>query len=729
MTVPAKIRAAISIGVTVAVALVFLHNSDLGAFSRTLERLSPLVVLVALAVLVLGMGIAVLRVRLIAQDVGYQLRWRDAAAVFSYGSLAGALFFQVFGQLIARGAYLSVRGVPVGATIVMVGYERILALMVSLILASAGAWQIFGRLSFDLNRGGEEFIKILVGLTLATAAGAYLSWGKSVLSQEVGSDILWRVSRSTVLSLGIQLLTMTAYIVIARNLAPDIPLLHIAAASTVVMFAASLPISLAGWGVRELSAVLALGAVGVSPSSALLTALSVGILSLVVLAVMAAVVASTPEKTPHRPIENPGSTTDYTRLISLGLPLAAATLIFFQLYIPTTTGQVNANLADPVAILGGSVFAIVCFSYRRNWPPWRLSGLNAHLLAATGIIASSLLLGAYRFGWTDWALFNKSLGWLVLLGYAGTGALIVSTAGREGFSQLLLAFVAAAAAIVILDLVLLALKTAEVDVPKTLLGRAMAGFAENRNAFAFQLLMVMAAATALADVHRKLSTIILGLALAGLWYAGSRAGWLTVPFFFMAALYMRAISVRQIAFALALAIALAGAIAAVSVASGSGEAMSLTLYDQSSTIERIKSMQGGLSLFINYPIFGAGLGAYMESVLREGGAPLVIHSTPLWLLAETGLVGFFVFTMPVVRIFWSELTRPSPDFVSKLLVLMILAFVVMSSVHEMLYQRSLWLLLGAALAYLPASGGESSPPRLKSVRPQKDTIAVSQAVG
>jgi hypothetical protein len=55
----------------------------------------------------------------------------------------------------------------------------------------------------------------------------------------------------------------------------------------------------------------------------------------------------------------------------------------------------------------------------------------------------------------------------------------------------------------------------------------------------------------------------------------------------------------------------------------------------------------------------------------------------------------------------------------------------MSSVHEMLYQRSFWLLLGAALAYLPATAGDSSPPRLTSVRSEtsKDAIAMPQAVG
>jgi O-antigen ligase len=220
-----------------------------------------------------------------------------------------------------------------------------------------------------------------------------------------------------------------------------------------------------------------------------------------------------------------------------------------------------------------------------------------------------------------------------------------------------------------------------------------------------------------------------------------------LPFFFLAGVYIRAVSARQIALAVGLAITIVGAIAAIpflvalvkllffsqdtfsSVWGDLGQRF--TLYDESSTTERLKSLQGGLSLFINYPIFGAGLGAYTESVLRETGAPLVIHSTPLWLLAETGLVGFFVFSMPIVRIFWSELRRSHPDVASKLLVLIIVAFAVMSSVHEMLYQRSFWLLLGAAMASLPALAIDASLPRPSSVRSEtsKDAIAMPQAVG
>jgi O-antigen ligase len=486
------------------------------------------------------------------------------------------------------------------------------------------------------------------------------------------------------------------------------------------MFAASLPISLAGWGIRELSAVLALGTVGVSPSAAILTAVSVGALSLFVLVLLAGLVAPTSSKMLHDRVDHPASPVDYTRWISLGLPFAAATLIFFQLHIPTMAGHVNANLADPLAIIGGSLFAVICFSHKRSWPAWRLSGLNAHLLAATVTIAASLLLGAYRFGWTDWALLNKSLGWFMLLAYAGTGALIVSTAGRAGLSQLLLTFIGAAAAIVLLDLTLFAAREAGLQVSNTLLRRPIAGFAENRNAFAFQLLMVVAASCALANTYRNICTMILGLAFTGLWFAGSRAGWLTAPIVIMCALYLRAISVKQAARALGLAVALVVSIAAIAaIPNGSfGTVLPGSLYDQTSSSERLRSLQGGLSLFMSHPIFGAGLGAYMEKVVLETGVPLVIHSTPLWLLAETGLVGFFVFATLFIRAFFSEITKPAPDLASKLLVLIMVAFAIMSLVHEMLYQRTFWLLLGAGLAYLPALGRESASRAPADIRSQ-----------
>jgi O-antigen ligase len=114
-----------------------------------------------------------------------------------------------------------------------------------------------------------------------------------------------------------------------------------------------------------------------------------------------------------------------------------------------------------------------------------------------------------------------------------------------------------------------------------------------------------------------------------------------------------------------------------------------------SNTERLESVWGGINLFLAQPIFGAGLGTFMESKVQTG-KPLVIHSTPIWLLAEFGLVGFAVFLAAAFTIVRTQLRKF--DATAKFLLLAFLAFAVVSTVHEILYQRAFWLLVGAGLA-------------------------------
>ena len=115
-------------------------------------------------------------------------------------------------------------------------------------------------------------------------------------------------------------------------------------------------------------------------------------------------------------------------------------------------------------------------------------------------------------------------------------------------------------------------------------------------------------------------------------------------------------------------------------------------------------------MFQSHPIFGAGLGAYMNQEM-QAGTPLVIHSTLLWLLAETGLIGSLIMLAPIVRIFWSEVRHSQESDIGGLvLVFIITTFAVVSNAHEIMYQRAFWLLLGAALAYVPAALSEKTQP-------------------
>jgi hypothetical protein len=113
----------------------------------------------------------------------------------------------------------------------------------------------------------------------------------------------------------------------------------------------------------------------------------------------------------------------------------------------------------------------------------------------------------------------------------------------------------------------------------------------------------------------------------------------------------------------------------------------------------MESISGALKIFFSHPIFGAGLGYFMEMHIRQFGVPMVIHSTPLWLLAELGVLGFACFAIPAALIFMHEWrNRGDVEGAGILLVLLLTGFVVMSQFQDLTYQRVFWLVLGAGLA-------------------------------
>jgi O-antigen ligase len=685
----------------VGFAVVSQHGFE--AILASIGEVGPSALAFAGGALLAAALLGAARVKQVAADFGYDLTWRDAFAALGLGQIGSALFFSVAGQLVARGTYLSARGQPVSATVLMVGYERVLAALVSFALAAAGAWYVLGQLGLDLEGGGAGFLKLLAGIVLAASAGAWLGWGADVsrrLRALGPARVAHRLGLHLALSFAIQLATMAAYVGVAHAVAPGIPLAKLVAASAVVMLAASLPVSFGGWGLRELSAVLVLGAVGMSAAAALVTAILVGLGSLLAVALLAAA-ALTRRRENWTPIRPSSPQIDHAAIVSTLLPLAAATFVFFNVHVPTETGGLNVNLADPCALLGGALFGLLAVRQRR-WPAWRLARVNLYAGIATAALFTSLLIGAWRFGWTEWALINKFAGWFILLAYAATGAMIARD--EEGLKLVLLTFAGAGMAVVAVELALLAVKTGGVRLPRAVLGKVFTGFAENRNAFAFQLLMVAAVSCVLRN--RGIAVAGLALAGAGLIYAGSRAGWGAGLCMLAVALYMRTLSPREAAkaaFIAASVIALTWLPAAFRQLgpmpdAGGGRIGVRLIPEETSLAQRLESLEGGFDLFLQHPLFGAGLGAFVQEHAAETGIALVIHSTPVWLLAELGLIGLLAFAVPALLLFGAALKRSPNDSAAMLMVLILTVFGVMSLAHELLYQRSLWLLLGVCLA-------------------------------
>lgn len=669
-----------------------LRGIDLSSVVQTITKFDISAILLVASAIVISSIIAALRLRVVAGDFGYSLAFRDAVAALSLGQVGAALLFQLVGQLFARGSYLKQRDIPVAGTVLITVQERIAAAVVSIALAIVGALYLFHGLTFDVLGGGSEFVLLMLGLAVASGSAAFV-WKDKI--RAIACKITWNVARKflrvAILSLGVQLATMAAYVYAGTIIVPAIGLLQLSAAAALVMFAASIPISFAGWGVREMSAIAAMTAIGMPAEGALTVAVLIGVLSIAIAALLALVSARSAAPSASSSVKA-NSHRDVDGMMMTVLPVLVAIFVFFQAHVPTKFGGLNVNIADPFAVLAGVM--LVLSSFRRGWPRWRVSRLGWMVAACTTAMTVALINGAITIGWTQWALTNKYVGWFILLAYGAAGGLAM----RAGTERVLRTFAVVGSGIIILC-VALSLGGFEWPIEQ---GR-FPGFAQNPNAFAFQCLMIVAAAAALPSKR----SIPIALAVLGIWLTGSRAGLGAALVLLIGVVLLgRRPSFSNLSSpAVIAAIALAGVAAtaiAASCSSGltswcgflahSGIALS------SSNSEHLVSIVGGLKMFWSHPLFGAGLGAFIHDTAATGPRALVIHSTPIWLLTEFGIVGAAFFLWPVVAMVVGELRRrPRIDSGGRLLLLTITGLLVMSLAHELMYQRAFWFLLGISL--------------------------------
>jgi uncharacterized membrane protein YbhN (UPF0104 family) len=701
----AGFRPLISIGFLIAVFVLVGTNYSYSAALGDVARLSkPALVIIALSVAANALA-ASLRLKRIAAMMGHPLSFRQAMAAAGMGSLVGAIFFQIAGQLMGRSFVMKRAGVPFESVVVLTLYERVVAAVFSAILALAGAYYVFGTVYLDQDAGGGALIKITLGLLAATAGGALLGYGRlaaRATATWLNKDFVRRFSEIILLTVLVQSPMMVAYVAASHALSPHVPILELAATSAIVMFAASIPVSLAGWGVREMSAVIALGTIGVARGDAFLAAMIVGACSLVGMAALACVSLFDMGKVAEPAGKPVAASIDYSRALIWVMPIAVATLVFFQVYVPIQSGTLlNVNLADPLAILAGVIFVAIHVR-ARAMPVWRYPFANAAIIAATLFLSISLLLGADRYGWTDWAVVNRYGGWFILLSYAASGALITKECGEKGFRILLLTFAGAAVAVALLDLVLVAFVEVGVHLTLPLVASEIQGFSLNHNFFAFQLLMALPAVFLSVRGPRP-QKILAGILLAALVWSGSRSGWIATMVVLFGCGLVRAATWKTVSatvvYAAGVVALLLGIPLVVGNLLGAGVHVPEVWVSADNTHDRLVSIMGGLQLFSDNPIFGAGLGAFRDKhIVLNSTQPLLIHSTYVWLLAELGFAGFLAFAIPPALALIEEARRRCDDAGGRLFVLCFVGFAVMSLPADMVYQRTFWLLLGAALA-------------------------------
>lgn len=296
-TVRNRAKFALKCLLTAVLLWVAFRSVDLGAVSKLLVGLEPLWAVSALALTSLIIATDALLLWGVLRTFRRSLPF---AAALLY-SLVGWFFSNVapstVGGDVFRGVQLSRVGVPVGQSIRLIILMRILSFTTLVAVMMAGFPIALG-LSADLGQsvllgsilaGGLLGVGILFLLAnrfveirglerfpilgkLQTLAGDFRIL--LVPSRPVAS--MWFAALSQhVIRIGV-------LAALAEGLRLDIPILTLFAFVPSALLVAMLPISLGGWGVRELTFVYFLGTAGVSSEAALSLSIVFGLLRLVV---------------------------------------------------------------------------------------------------------------------------------------------------------------------------------------------------------------------------------------------------------------------------------------------------------------------------------------------------------------------------------------------------------------------------------------------------------------
>lgn len=653
--------------------------------------------------------------------LGYDLPWAQALKASIAGNIAALLFVPLLSQVIGRQAVLSAAGLSSSVNASVAAYERVILAVCSGIFAFLGAVYLFGQVEVELLLSSLHVSQILLVVLLGYALSFIFGGGRNegrIYTALLNKRNVLRLLEVLAITLVGHAMMLACYAYGFHRVAPALELPQLIAAASVVSFAASLPISMGGWGVREGTAAYVFHSFGLPAADAVLVSILIGLCSNLVL--MGAVpllsrLRTKPSSIAVGTVNQTGTATSPARIGAWILALLVLCFTFFQAYIPFPGGVINVNLADPFALLALSVVILQSIS-TRSLPAWRLPGVNRALMSITVVLLFAFVVGWNAIGVTQWAMGGRVLGLVVLLGYFSVGHLLLEAAGEHARRRACEILLSVGSAVILVQVALRLMLANGVEILDYLPSTNFEGYLQNRNAFGFQLLLVIALVLGYSHVYARSSrshwrwramVSLQGLLLLGLVFSASRAN-MAAAAILMACAWILPLADRRfiggsltvcvlswlavVYFPMLLYDSTAGSIYLQSAFSG-----------QVSGDERLEFNALGMQLWRESPFSGIGLGVFYERSSAVFGSSKVIHSTPIWILVEFGLIGAVLLILGCWRMVLGALKNWAGAYPYRAFLLISLGFCMVSVFHEVMFQRMFWLVAGLLLASHNAS--------------------------
>lgn len=243
----------------------------------------------ALAVLLLQTVLASLRFRFLLRELGSSVRFSSAVDAVFVGAFFSQTFISFVGGDAMRVWRIAKKSVPVSVAVKAVLFDRIfgfVGLILLILLSVPLLWQVVTdprmRSSLVLLivlaiTGCVAFIlmhRLPVGLRRWRVVGLVADLSLSARQVVRGRGALLRL---LALSLLIQALNVVSIFAVAAGANMDITFMHALVLLPPVLFLSMMPISFAGWGVREGAMIVALGLVGVPAGQSLALSICYGL--------------------------------------------------------------------------------------------------------------------------------------------------------------------------------------------------------------------------------------------------------------------------------------------------------------------------------------------------------------------------------------------------------------------------------------------------------------------
>lgn len=702
--------------VFICLVFYFVPIDEIGS---RLGQISPITYVSAYFLIMGAVLISSVRLQNLTKRLRLRIAFKDIHRINIYSQIFGMFAFHTIGQMAHRtvysGKYTSRPQYFAFLTLI----EKFVALSTLMALGFIGAYIITENISGNIFGSGS--IAILIVILAASLILTYFllltEAQRNYISALIRQFFKLQIGRTALLSLIMHLFMLGAYIILAQDLLKETPISVLFGAFSIVMLGASIPISFAGWGLRELSSGFIFIYIGLDSEIGVVVALLIGLLSLAALishGILIFLVSGKGEHSVPDEKDNKGDKKFHFEkaMAFLGL-LFLPLLIGVQVKIPTYQGLLTVNLADPLVIVIALSFAALWVKNYRHNAMWRIKGFSIALICFVALMLYGWLVGFINLGVTDWATYNRLFGLTLIFAYLLGGAFIVVVFKSQALKVIVHIIVATTLVILISFLLTSPMLSSDQMNELGWVTRQLNGLMGNRNALAFLLCLVFAISLAMPNITAGPNkNITLGLTLGLIILTLSRTGiacaaaLLLVSWVFKYTRWRNTLTTICIAGLMVLSAYLFLEFYPDLLKAMSGDLVSNKIGKVTTKqflavhAERIASYSFGWQMWLENPIFGAGLGAFITEHTKGFIPPLTIHNTALWIAAEMGIIGLLLLAplpISIVRHIKTKISEKLSweDFA---LALVLGTFIVFSLVHEMLYQRGLWFVAGLLCA-------------------------------